>query len=236
MESTSADRWDNASRQWAPPRQKRRPANAAKSLPDGFGGRSNVASAPGTRRRETPAGTARTSARPVVETGKPALRAIIQAVEEMREDRPRICVGGLYLQFRCRGGRWALVTREDVRVALAGIECAARREFLAPGGAESPRRPAARTPHGSWPLFQQAVAELGGRGADPAGMLRLLHERGWQRVGHDDVARALRRIGTANTPRHFLPGQSLPAPRQAAPGLCPSCAVPITDLGLCRCS
>lgn len=129
-----------------------------------------------------------------------------------------------------------MITPEDVRVALAGIECAARREFHCPEPGKEFRRPVARTPHGSWPLFRQAVAELHERGADVAGIVRLLPERGWRQVGHDDVAGALRRIRAANTPRHFLPGRSLPAPRQAGPGICPSCGIRITDLGLCRCS
>jgi hypothetical protein len=236
MESTSAEQRANRGQEWSLPRQNRRYGNAAKQLPDGFGGRLNAAAPPGTRRRIAAADGRRDPGHHGAENGKPGLAAIIEAVEEMREDLPRISVGGLYLQFRCRGGRWALVTREDVRVALAGIECAARREFLPPDGPESRRRPAARTPHGSWAQFQQAVAELGGRGAEPAAMLRLLRDLGWQRVGPDDVTRALRRIRTANTPWHFLPGRSLPAPRQAAPGLCPSCEAPVTDLGLCRCS
>jgi len=236
MGSMSTQQWDNRSREWTPPRQGVRYENAAKSLPEDFGGRRNAAVPPGLRRLRTGPDHRRAPAQRDAEAAKPALTAIIQAVEEMREDLPRIDVGGLYLQFRCRGGRWALVTREDVRVALAGIECAARREFLPPGGTESARRPIPRTPYGFWPQFQQAVAELSDAGTEVAGILRSLREQGWQRVGHDDVTRALRRIKAANTPRHFLPGRSLPAPRQAAPGLCPSCEAPVTDLGLCRCS
>ncbi len=154
----------------------------------------------------------------------------------MREEMPGIRLGGLYQQFRCRGGRWALLTREDVRTALAGIECVARRKSLFTGAEEAFRRPAPPTPHGSWPLFRQAVAELRDRGADVPGIVRVLRDRGWQRVDRDDVAGALRRIKAANAPRQFLPGRSLPAPRQTGPGICPSCGVLITDLGLCRCS
>jgi hypothetical protein len=153
----------------------------------------------------------------------------------MREELPRIGVGGLYQQFRCRGGRWALVTREDVRVALAGIECAARREFTAPISCERFRRPVARTPHGSWPQFREALAGLRDGGADVTGIVRGLRAAGW-RVSDDDVTGALRRIKAANTPRHFLPGRSLPVPRRAGPGICSSCGTPVTDLGLCRCS
>jgi hypothetical protein len=236
MGSMNTQQWDNRSREWVPPRQEARYGNAAKLLPEDVGGRRNAAVPPGLRRRPSVPYNRRAPAQREAEAGKPALPAIIQAVEEMREDLPRIDVGGLYQQFRCRGGRWALVTREDVRMALAGIECAARREFLAPEGTESVRRPVVRTPYGCWPQFQQAVAELSDTGTEVAGILRSLHDQGWQRVGHDDVTRALRRIKAANTPRHFLPGRSLPAPRQAAPGLCPSCAAPVTDLGLCRCS
>jgi hypothetical protein len=236
MEPISAEQRNGKGQEWTLPRQNRRYGNAAKRLPEGFGGRFNAAAPPGTRRRDPAVGPQRTPGHRDAETGKPALAAIIEAVEEMREDVPRISVGGLYLQFRCRGGRWALVTREDVRMALAGIECTARREFLPPEGTESVRRPVSRTPHGCWPQFQQAVAELGARGADVAGILRLLPGLGWEKVARDDVTRALRRIRTANTPWHFLPGRPLPAPRQAAPGLCPSCEVLITDRGLCRCS
>ncbi|GIE48898.1 hypothetical protein Ani05nite_24320 [Amorphoplanes nipponensis] len=154
----------------------------------------------------------------------------------MREELPRISVGGLCQQFRCRGGGWALVTREDVRMALADIECAERREFVAPPGSENARRPAARTPHGCWPQFQQAVAALSDGGCGAAVILRSLREAGWRQVGPDEVAGALRRIKAANAARHFGPGRPLPAPRQSAPGLCPSCEVPVTDLGRCRCS
>jgi hypothetical protein len=233
--ATSAGQRNDHGRDWGPPRQARRYGNAAKRLPDGFAGRYNAASPPGVRRR-TPADGHRAAGRPAAEESKPALAAIIAAVEELREDLPRAGVGGLYLQFRCRGGRWALVTLEDVRVALARIECAARREFRPPDGAGTGRRPVPRTPHGSWPQFQQAVAELSDRGTEVAGMLEVLHERGWQRVGSDDVTRALRRIKAANAPGHYRPGRSLPTPRQAAPGLCPACEVPVTDLGRCRCS
>ena len=233
MEPMSAGQRNDKSQEWAPPRQNRRYGNATKLLPDGFGGRTNAAFPPGARQRAgTPLTRRAPDQRDPAEV-KPGLPEIIKAVEEMREDWPRIEVGGLYLQFRCRGGRWTLVTREDVRRALAGIECAARREFLAARGA---KKPVARTPHGFWPQFQAAVGELSGAGAEVDRIIRVLRERGWQRVGRDDVTRALRRIKAANAPRHFLPGRSLPAPRQAAPGLCPSCEVPITDLGLCRCS
>ena len=236
MESTSAEQRNDQGREWSLLRQARRYGNAARRPPDVFQGRHNAPDVPGLRRRAAAVDGRRAADGRDDEMGKPALPAIIAAVEEMREDRPRAGVGGLYMQFRCRGGRWALVTLEDVRVALAGIECAARREFLPPSGTESIRRPMPRTPHGFWPQFQRAVAELSDQGSDVAGMARLLHGLGWRRVGHDDVARALRRIKAANAPRNFLPGRSLPAPRQAAPGLCPSCEVPITDLGLCRCS
>jgi len=221
MESTAGEQRNDKSREWSVPRQERRYGNAAKWLPDGLGNRPDAGPATGLPRRAM---------------SRPALPAIIGAVQEMRKTLPRIGVGGLYQQFRCRGGRWALVTREDVRVALAGIECAARREFLYPSAAGQFRRPVPRTPHGCWPLFRQAVAELRDRGADVAGIVRTLREDGWRQVGPDDVAGALRRIKAANAPRHFLPGRPLPAPRQAGPGICPSCGMRITDLGLCRCS
>jgi hypothetical protein len=223
MESTGAKQRNDRSREWSVPRQERRTGNAGKWLPDAGAApapRVSINRAPGQRGAER---------------GRPGMPAIIAAVEEMREDRPRIDVGGLYQQFRCRGGRWALVTREDVRVALAEIECAARREFAAPRPAGATPRRTARTPHGAWPQFREAVAELQNSGADLLAMVRELRAAGW-RVSEDDVAGALRRIKVANAPRHFLPGQSLPAPRQAGPGVCPSCEIPITDLGLCRCS
>lgn len=84
------------------------------------------------------------------------------------------------------------MSRDDIRVALAGIESAARRELLSRNAVGAFRRPAPRPTE--------------------------------------------RRIAAANAPRHFPPGRSLPAPRQAAPGLCPSCGIRVTDLGLCRCS
>jgi hypothetical protein len=236
MGSAHAAQRNDKHREWALPRQNRRYGNAAKLLPDGLGDRHNAASAPGTRRRPSVIDSRRVPGRRDAEEGKPALTAIIAAIEEMREDLPRIGVGGLYLQFRCRGGRWALVTREDVRVALAEIECAARREFLPPDGTAHSRRPGGRTPYGSWPQFERAVDEVRERGADVAGIVRQLRERGWQRVGPDEVAVALRRIKAANAPLHFLPGRSLPAPRRPVPGVCPSCEVLITELGLCRCS
>ena len=206
------------------PRQGRRPANNGARLHDGPGNRPAAAS--GSHGRK--AGTSQD------EHGKPSLRSIITAVEEMREDRPRIDVGGLYLQFRCRGGRWALVTREDVRAALAGIECVARREFVAPDSGEQFRRPAARTPHASWPPFLKAVAGLRDRGLEAPEMVSELRASGWQAT-RDDVAAALRRTHT-NTPRPFPPGRPLPAPRPAGPEICGSCGVVVTDLGLCRCS
>jgi hypothetical protein len=229
----------NDSREWALPHQGRRRRNAARQLSDApcnqhdNSGR-RVPDALGSR-PDAAAGSRRIPGRRGAEPGRPELAAIVAAVEEMREDRPRIGVGGLCQQFRCRGGQWTLVTREDVRAALALIECAARREFTAPHSAERSRRRAARTPHVSWPQFRQAVTEWRDRGADVPGIVARLRESGWQ-VGHDDVTGALRRIKAANAPRHFLPGQSLPAPRQPGPGICLSCEAPITDLGLCRCS
>jgi hypothetical protein len=231
--ATSAGQRNEPGREWQLPLQARRRGNAAGRLPDG---RPDGAPPTGTQRRITAAERHRAAGPADAETGKPALPAIIAAVEELREDLPRAGVGALYLQFRCRGGRWALVTLEDVRVALAGIERAARREFLPPAGTDSSRRPVPRTPHGFWPEFQRAVAELSDRGIDVAGSVRLLHDTGWRQVGPDDVIRARRRLKAVNTPGHFLPGRSLPTPRQAAPGLCPACEVPVTDLGLCRCS
>jgi hypothetical protein len=220
MASTGEQQRNDKSGEWAAPRQQRRFANAGRQWP----GRRAVH--PVTRRLPGQHGTVR---------AKPVLSAIMEAVEEMREELPRIDVGGLYQQFRCRGGNWALVTREDVRAALAGIESAARREFVAPETEEPSRRPVTRTPHSAWPQFRQAVGELYDGGADICEMVRRLRASGW-RVSADDVAGALRRIKAANTPRHFLPGRSLPAPRQAGPGICPSCGRPVTDLGLCRCS
>ncbi|GAA3953491.1 hypothetical protein [Actinoplanes auranticolor] len=227
MESTGAKQRNDRSAEWSVPRQERRAGNAGKWLsgagaaPDARpGATSSINRAPGQRGPER---------------GRPALPAIIAAVEEMREDRPRIDVGGLYQQFRCRGGRWALVTREDVRVALAGIECTARRKFAAPRAEGASPRRTARTPHGAWPQFREAVTELRDSGADLPGIVRWLRAADWQ-VSQDDVAGALRRIKAANAPRHFLPGQSLPAPRPTGPGICPSCEAPVTELGLCRCS
>jgi hypothetical protein len=216
-------------RKWTPPRQNGRSDNAAKHLTDGFGIGPNAAFPPGARQR-TPL------VPPPAEEGKPTRAAIVLAVEELREDHPRIDVGGLYLQFRCRGGRWSLVTREDVRAALADIECAARREFRSPEVSEAPKRAAVRTPQGYWEQFQQAVADLHDGGTDPETIVRTLTGSGWRRVHRDDVTAALRRLRTANTPWHFRPGRPLPAPRPAPPGLCPSCDFPVTDLGLCRCS
>jgi hypothetical protein len=288
--ASNADQRNDPGREWGLPRPARRYGNAAKRLPDGFAGRHNAAPAPGLRRRATAADDLREAGRREAEEGKPALPEIVAAIEEFRAELPRTGVGGLYLQFRCRGGRWAQVTLEDVRVALAGIEAAARRQLWRPsdtapngpetggpgnGGPENggpgnggpgnsssrngsagnggpgnggrgddgqqesgsePRpRPAPRTPHCSWPQFQQAVAELSGPDADVTAIVGLLNERGW-RAGPDDVTRALRRVKAANAARNLLPGRSLPTPRQAAPGLCPACEVPITDLGMCRCS
>lgn len=159
--------------------------------------------------------------------------SIIEAVEVMREDHPRIDVGGLYQQFRCRGGRWALITREDVRIALAGLECAARQEFPVP----HPQRIVPRTPEGAWPQFQRAVTDLHTTGGlDAVEITRHLIDTGWSQVAEADVTAVLRRIRTANTGRHFMPGRSLPAPRRTVPEICPSCDVRITDLGTCRCS
>jgi hypothetical protein len=227
MESTGAKQRNDRNREWSVPRQERRAGNAGNWL-------SGAGASPEPRRRAT-SSINRAPGQRGPERGRPGMPAIVAAVEEMRDDRPRIDVGGLYQQFRCRGGRWALVTREDVRVALAGIECAARREFAAPRPAGASPRRTVRTPHGAWPQFREAVTELRNSGADMPGIVRGLRAAGWQ-VSHDDVAGALRRIKAANTPRHFLPGQSLPAPRQAGPGICPSCETPVTELGLCRCS
>jgi hypothetical protein len=228
MASTGAKQRNDKSREWAVPRQQRRPGNAGGRFPD-------TGSAHGPARPAVIRPTGRTPGQRGAERGRPGLPAIIGAIEEMREELPRIGVGGIYQQFRCRGGRWAEISREDVRVALAGIECAARREFVAPIPGERFHRPAARTPHGSWPQFRQALTELRDSGADVAAIVRRLRTAGW-RVSHDDVTGALRRIKAANAPRHFLPGRSLPAPRQAGPGICPSCGAPVTERGLCRCS
>ena len=86
-----------------------------------------------------------------------------------------------------------------------------------------------RTPHGGWPQFLKAVAALRYQRIDVPGMAGRLRDSGW-RADHDDVA------GAGDAARHFRPGRSLPAPRQAAPDVCPSCGSPVTDLGLCRCS
>jgi len=181
MEPTGPAPWNNSGH-WTPPSRQPHHHNAARRLPDGFGGRHNAATPPGTRRPDVPAGRHRLPGQRAAEAGKPEPAAIRAAVEEWREE--------------------------------AG----------------------ARTPHGYWPQFQQAVAELSAGGVDVAGMVRLLHAAGWRQVGPDEVTGALRRIKAANAARHFLPGRSLPAPRPAPPGRCPSCEVPVTEWGLCRCS